>query len=62
MDRVSVYRETDEDGNHCYFFFDGKSRVELDWGETGFVPNIGDRFPHPRKDVDLVLDKLCLEE
>ena len=62
LDRVTVYRKTDEDGNHYYFFFDGNEKVDLDWGETGFIPNIGDRFPHPTRNIDLVLKEIFLDE
>ena len=58
LDRVTVYRKTDEEGNYYYFFFDGDEKVELDWGETGFIPNIGDRFPHPSRDIDLILSEI----
>jgi hypothetical protein len=56
LDKVIVYHEVDEDGNHFYFFYDGNNKIELDWGETGFIPNFGDRFPHPDREIDLVLN------
>jgi len=53
-----VYHEVDEEGNHSYWFYDGDERVDLDWGETGHIPNSGDRFPHPDRDIDLRLDDI----
>jgi hypothetical protein len=50
--RVIVYHEV------SYFFYDGKRRVDLDWGQVGHIPNGGDRFPHPERDIDLRLDDI----
>ena len=58
-EKVIVYHKIDEDGNHYYFFFDSKKKIDLDWGETGHVPNGGDRFPHPKRDIDLRLNDVC---
>ncbi|RLI65062.1 MAG: hypothetical protein DRO67_03235 [Candidatus Asgardarchaeum californiense] len=55
---VIVYHEVDDEGNHYYYFYDGNKRVDLDWGETGLVPNAGDRFSHPSKDEDLRLGEI----
>jgi len=56
--KVIVYHNIDEDGNHCYYFYDGKKKIKLIWGETGYIPNFGDRFPHPQKEIDLRLDNI----
>ena len=56
-DSVVVYHEIEE-GEHCYYFCDGGRRIDLDWGETGHVPNATDRFPHPEVDIDLRLDDI----
>ncbi|MGQ9631894.1 MAG: hypothetical protein ACUVXI_16520 [bacterium] len=61
-DKITVYHKIDEDGNHYYYFYDGKKKVELIWGSTGLVPNFGDRFPHPDKDIDLRLDNILWAE
>jgi len=57
-DASIVYHEVDEEGNHLYWFYDGGKRVGLDWGEIGHIPNGGDRFPHPERDIDLRLDDI----
>jgi len=61
-DKVIVYHKIDEEGNHYYYFYDGKKRIELDWGETGHIPNGGDSFSHPYKEIDLVLDEILWVE
>lgn len=53
---VKVYHEIDDESNHYYWFLDGNEKVDLDWGETGHIPNSGDQFPHPKRDMDLHLD------
>ena len=55
-DYVQVYHEVTDEGEHWYKFYDGEKRLDLDWGQTGHIPNGGDRFPHPRRDIDLHLD------
>ena len=55
---VKVYHEIDDQGNHYYWFLDGNKKVNLDWGGTGLIPNRGDRFPHPKKEIDLHLDDI----
>jgi len=62
-DKIIVYHEIGEEGDHYYYFYDGEKKVELDWGQTGFVPNANDRFPHPERDIDLTLyDVLWAED
>ena len=39
-DRITVYHKIDDEGNHCYYFYDGNKKIELDWGETGLIPKI----------------------
>jgi len=56
--RTIVYHEVSDEGDHSYFFYDGKRRVELDWGQVGHIPNGGDRFPHPERDIALRLDDI----
>jgi len=55
---IIVYHEFSDEGDHSYFFNDGKRRVDLDWGQVGHIPNGGDRFPHPERDIDLRLDDI----
>jgi hypothetical protein len=55
---VKVYHEVDDEGNHFYWFYEKGERIDLDWGETGHIPNCGDRFPHPKRDIDLRLDDI----
>lgn len=56
-DSVVVYHEADDEGNHYYWFLDKGEKIYLeDWGETGFVPNWGNRFPHPKRKIELRLD------
>lgn len=57
-DSVKVYHEVDGEGNHYYWFCDKGKRVDLDWGEIGHIPNAGDRFAHPERDIDLRLDDI----
>lgn len=61
-DKVIVYHEIDGEGNHYYYFYDYKKKVELIWGSTGLIPNIGDRFPHPNRHIDLRLDAILWAE
>jgi len=61
-DKVIVYYKIDEEGNHHYYFYDGRKKVDLDWGEVGHVPNSGDRFSHPKRDIDLRLDSILWAE
>ncbi len=61
-DKVVVFHKIDEEGNHSYYFYDGKRKIELDWGETGLIPNSGDSFPHPDRDIDLILDDILWAE
>ena len=53
---VTVYHRIDNKGNHYYWFIDGSKVIYLDWGATGHIPNRGDRFLHPKRDIDLHLD------
>ncbi|HCG76653.1 MAG: hypothetical protein COZ37_07135 [bacterium (Candidatus Ratteibacteria) CG_4_10_14_3_um_filter_41_18] len=56
-DCVVVYHEADDEGNHYYRFLDGGKRVYLeDWGEIGLVPGWNDRFPHPKRNIELRLE------
>lgn len=57
-DKITIYHEINEAGDHNYFFFDGTERVDLDWGDIGHIPNAGDSFPHPNRDIDLELDDI----
>jgi hypothetical protein len=41
-DKVIVYHMIDEEGNHSYYFYDGRKKVKLDWGEVGLTPDSGD--------------------
>jgi len=61
-DKIAVYHQIDQKGNHYYYFYDGGRRIYLDWGETGLIPNAGDRFPHPERDIDLKLDDILWAE
>ena len=54
-DKIIIYHEIDEEGDHHYYFYDGEKKVDLDWGQIGHVPNADDCFPHPERDIDLVL-------
>jgi hypothetical protein len=58
---VTVYHRIDNEGNHYYWFMDGTKVIYLCWGETGLIPNHGDRFPHPKKNIDLHLDDILWE-
>jgi len=29
-------------------------KIELDWGETGLIPNSGNSFSHPDRDIDFL--------
>ena len=55
---VQVYHEFTDEEKHCYWFYDGKERINLDWGQTGHIPNGGDQFPHPKREIDLHLDDI----
>jgi hypothetical protein len=55
-ERVKVYHEVDDEGNHLYWFSDGAKRIDLDWGEIGHIPNSDDLFPYPEREIDLRLD------
>jgi len=55
---VIVYHDVDEEGNHTYYLYDGRRKVTLDWGVVGHIPNRGDRFTHPRRDIDLRLSDI----
>lgn len=46
-DEVIVYRS--------YYFYDGPERVDLDWGIIGHIPNQGDTFEHPKRNIGLRL-------
>ena len=57
-DKVIIYHKIDDEGNHYYYFYGGKRKIDLDWGETGLIPNSGDGFPHPNRDIDSILDDI----
>ena len=57
-DKIIVYHKIDEAGNHYYYFYDCKEKIELDWGETGHIPNGNDRFSHPVREIPLILDDI----
>ncbi|MCM8785648.1 MAG: hypothetical protein NC827_02790 [Candidatus Omnitrophica bacterium] len=61
-DKVVVYHKIGEEGDHYYSFYDGKKKIELDWGETGLIPNADDRFPNSDRDIDLILDDILWAE
>jgi len=52
---VTVYHRIDNKDNHYYWFMDGTKVIYLDWGETGLISNHDDRFPHPKRNIDLHL-------
>ncbi len=59
---INVYHKVDDEGNHLYFFYDSGEKIDLDWGDTGHIPNAGDTFPHPKRNIDFrPNDILCSE-
>lgn len=61
-DKVIVYHKVNRNGDHIYYFYDNGKKVYLDWGEIGHIPNCEDAFPHPQKDIDLILDDIIWED
>jgi len=61
-DKVIVYHKIDEEGNHYYYFYDGRKKVDLEWGEVGHIPNASDRFSHLKRNIDLRLDDILWAE
>lgn len=51
-----AYEPTEEEPiRHEYWFFYKRKKIDLDWGETGHVPNTGDLFIVEELDKDFRL-------